>query len=48
LYAIASVLLILWLLSLLSSALFGGLVHLLLVSALLLLLFKLISERPRQ
>jgi hypothetical protein len=45
LYTIAVVLLILWLLGLVTSFTAGGLLHLLLVIALVLVVFQLISGR---
>jgi hypothetical protein len=45
LYTIAVVLLILWLLGLVTSLTAGGLLHLLLVIALVLVVFQLISGR---
>ena len=45
LYAIAVVLLILWLLGLVSSYTLGGLIHILLVVAIVMVLVNLISGR---
>ncbi len=45
LYTIAIVLLILWLLGLVSGATMGGLVHVLLVIAIVMVLLRLISGR---
>jgi Family of unknown function (DUF5670) len=45
LYTIAVVLLILWLLGLVTSYTMGGLVHILLVVAIIMILFNLISGR---
>jgi hypothetical protein len=45
LYTIAIVLLVLWLLGLLTSFTAGGLLHLLLVVALVMILFQFISGR---
>ena len=45
LYTIAVVLLILWLLGLVGGYAFGGLIHLLLVVAVIVLLFNLLSGR---
>lgn len=47
LYTIAVVLLILWLLGLVSSYTMGGLIHLLLVIAIVMVLVNLISGRRR-
>ena len=47
LYTIAVVLLILWLLGLLTSYTMGGLIHALLVIALVMVLFNFISGRKR-
>lgn len=47
LYTIAAILLILWLLGLVSSYTMGGLIHLLLVIALVMLLVNFISGRRR-
>jgi len=47
LYTIAVVLLILWLLGLVSSYTMGGLIHLLLVIALVMVLVNFISGRKR-
>jgi len=47
LYTIAVVLLILWLLGLLSSHTMGGLIHLLLVIAIVIVVLNLISGRQR-
>ena len=47
LYKMALVLLILWVLGLLSSYTLGGLIHVLLAAALIMLLFKLTS-RPKR
>ncbi|MGC9940448.1 MAG: lmo0937 family membrane protein [Verrucomicrobiota bacterium] len=47
LYTIAVVLLILWLLGLVTGATMGGLIHLLLVIAIVMILFNLISGRRR-
>jgi Family of unknown function (DUF5670) len=47
LYTIAVVLLILWLLGLVTSYTMGGLIHLLLVIAIVMVLFNLISGRRR-
>jgi hypothetical protein len=47
LYTIAVVLLILWLLGLVSSYTMGGLIHLLLVIALVMVLANFISGRKR-
>ena len=47
LYTIAVVLLILWLLGLVTSYSMGGLIHLLLVIAIIMVLFNLISGRKR-
>jgi len=45
LYTIAVILLVLWLLGLVTSVTAGGLVHLLLVVALIMIVFNLISGR---
>ncbi len=45
LYTIAVVLIILWLLGMVSSYTMGGLVHLLLVIAIIAILFRVISGR---
>ena len=45
LWTILAVLLVLWLVGLLTGTTFGGLVHLLLVVALVILVFNLISGR---
>ncbi|MBQ0946025.1 lmo0937 family membrane protein [Ideonella sp. 4Y16] len=45
LYTFVAVLLILWLLGLVTSTTLGGLIHVLLVVALVILLFNLISGR---
>jgi uncharacterized protein DUF5670 len=45
LYTIAAVLLILWLLGLVTSYTLGGFVHVLLVVAVIMILFNLISGR---
>jgi len=47
LYTIAVVLLVLWLLGLLTSYSMGGLIHLLLVCAIVVVLFNLTSGRRR-
>jgi hypothetical protein len=47
LYTIAIVLLVLWLLGLVSSYTMGGLIHLLLVVAIVMVLANLISRRNR-
>lgn len=47
LYTIAAILLILWLLGLVSSYTMGGLIHLLLVIALVMLLVNFMSGRRR-
>jgi hypothetical protein len=47
LYTLAVVLIILWLLGLLTSYTFGGVIHLLLVIALVMVLFNFISGRNR-
>ena len=47
LYTIAVVLLILWLLGLVSGYVIGGLIHILLVFAVVMVLFSLISGRRR-
>lgn len=47
LYTIAVVLLVLWLLGLATSYSMGGLIHLLLVIAIIVVLFNLISGRKR-
>ncbi len=47
LYTIAVVLLILWLLGLVTSYSMGGLIHILLVIAIVMVLFNLISGRKR-
>jgi hypothetical protein len=47
LYTIAVVLLVLWLLGLTTSYTMGGLIHLLLVIAIVVVLFNLISGRKR-
>ena len=47
LYTIAIVLLILWLLGLVTSYTLGGVIHLLLVIALVMVLFSFISWRRR-
>jgi hypothetical protein len=47
LYTIAIVLLILWLLGLVTSYTLGGVIHLLLVIALVMVLFSFISGRRR-
>lgn len=45
LYAIAAVLLVLWFVGILTTHLLGGLIHLLLVAAIVVLLFGLLSGR---
>ncbi len=45
LYTILAILLILWLLGMVSSYTIGGLIHLLLVVALVVVIFRLISGR---
>lgn len=45
LYTIAAVLIILWLLGLVSSYTLGGFIHILLVLAIVVILFNLISGR---
>lgn len=45
LYTIAVVLLILWLLGLVTSTTIGGFIHILLVIAIVILLFRVISGR---
>jgi hypothetical protein len=45
LYTVAVVLLILWLLGLVTSTTLGGLVHVLLVIALVMIVFNLVSGR---
>lgn len=45
LWTILAVLLVLWLVGLLTATTFGGLIHLLLVVALVILVFNLISGR---
>jgi hypothetical protein len=45
-YTIAMLLVILWLLGLVTGTTFGGLVHLLLVIAVVAVLLRLISGRP--
>jgi hypothetical protein len=47
LYTIAVVLLVLWLLGLVTSYSMGGLIHILLVIAIVMVLFNLISGRKR-
>jgi hypothetical protein len=47
LYTIAAVLLVLWLLGMVSSYTMGGLIHILLVIALVLVLANFISARKR-
>lgn len=47
LYTIAIVLIILWLLGLITSTAIGGLIHILLVIAIILILVNLISGRRR-
>ena len=47
LYTIAVVLIVLWLLGLATSTAVGGLVHILLVIAIILALFRFISARSR-
>jgi hypothetical protein len=47
LYTIAVVLLILWLLGLVTSYSMGGLIHILLVIAIVMVLFNLITGRKR-
>lgn len=47
LYTIAVVLLILWLLGLVTSYSLGGFIHILLVIAIVMVLFNLISGRKR-
>jgi hypothetical protein len=44
-YAIAVILLILWVLGLATSATLGGFIHLLLAGAIVMMLLKLISRR---
>lgn len=45
LYTILAILLILWLLGMVSSYTMGGLIHLLLVVAVIIVIFRLISGR---
>lgn len=45
LYTIVAILLILWLLGMVSSYTVGGLIHLLLVVAVIIVIFRLISGR---
>ncbi|MCM2317534.1 MAG: lmo0937 family membrane protein [Thermoanaerobaculia bacterium] len=45
LYTILAILLILWLLGMVSSYTLGGLIHLLLVVAIIIVIFRLISGR---
>lgn len=45
LYTIIAILLILWLLGMVSSFTMGGLIHLLLVVAVIIVIFRLISGR---
>ena len=45
LYAIAMVLLVLWLLGLVTGALLGGFIHVLLVVAIVMILLRVISGR---
>lgn len=45
LYTILAILLILWLLGMVSSFTMGGLIHLLLVVAVIIVIFRLISGR---
>lgn len=45
LYTLAVVLLVLWLLGLVTSTTLGGLIHVLLVIAVIMVLFRLISGR---
>jgi hypothetical protein len=47
LYTIAVVLVVLWLLGLVSSYTLGGFIHILLVLAIIMVLFNLISGRRR-
>jgi hypothetical protein len=47
LYTIAVVMLILWLLGMVTSSSMGGLIHVLLVIAVIVVLFNLISGRRR-
>jgi hypothetical protein len=47
LYTIAVVLLVLWLVGLLSSYTMGGLIHILLAVAIVMVLFNLISRRKQ-
>ena len=47
LYTIAVVLVILWLIGMLASVTLGGLIHILLVIAIIAVLFRLISEIGR-
>jgi hypothetical protein len=47
LYTIAVVMLILWLLGMVTSSSMGGLIHVLLVVAVIMVLFNLISGRRR-
>lgn len=46
LYAIAVILVLLWLLGLMSSATMGGFIHVLLLVAVVLVLFRVIGGRP--
>jgi FtsH-binding integral membrane protein len=44
-YIIAAVLVVLWLLGLVTSFTLGGLIHILLVAAIVVVLFKIINDR---
>jgi hypothetical protein len=46
LYAIATILILLWLLGLMSSATMGGFIHVLLLIAVVMVLLKIITGRP--
>jgi len=46
LYAIAIILVLLWLLGLMSSATMGGFIHVLLLVAVVIVLLRLITGRP--
>jgi hypothetical protein len=47
LWTIIAILLILWILGLITSYTFGGLIHIILVVAVILLIFQLLSGRRR-
>ena len=47
LWTIIAILLILWILGLITSYTFGGLLHIILVVAIILLIFQLLSGRRR-